>query len=107
MEKTANNAPIEVVRRLDRWATGTELADARHVAGELALIYSAAQHVVEAMDRLTTAGLGSREQARALLDVQTWLSQELQPRASTVAPGLEAVIREIYDRLPDSVDDKE
>jgi hypothetical protein len=88
------------VRRLDRWARSTDVGAAKEVAKRLAAIHSAAHHVLEAIESLGGESGGPRQDARALLDVQTWLYQELLPNAALLENPLEAMIKALYDREP-------
>jgi hypothetical protein len=92
---------LQIERGLDKWAQGGLSDDARRVVNDLASIYRAAAHVVEAIDALIMKGATARDQGKALHDIETWLYQELQPHAERLQPEIGKVITQVYEHVPD------
>lgn len=92
---------LRIERRLDKWAKGGLSDDARRVVNDLASIYRAAAHVVDAIDALVTDDATVHDQGKALHDVETWLYQELQPHAERLKPEIGKVITQVYEHVPD------
>lgn len=98
-QQAADGLVIE--RRLDAWAKSGLSVNAPSVVNDLAGLYRAAGHVVNAIDALTTTGVTAHEQGKALYAIETWLYQELESYAERLQPEIGKVIAQVYEHVPD------
>lgn len=89
-----------IERQLDRWARTSPAKDASKLVNELAGIHRAARHVVDAIDMLVAERAAPREQGQALLEIGTWLLQELRPHITHIPAMLDKVISQTYEQVP-------
>jgi hypothetical protein len=91
-----------ISRGLDEWAKRSGVDVDRSLVANLTSLYAAATRIIEAIDHLAgTPDLPQREQARALLQIQTWMFNELQNHAESLREPVESAICKLYELIPD------
>lgn len=90
-------ATVALARRLEHWARSCGSPKAASLVTDATDLYRAATVYIEAIDRLVSRPDASREdQAKTLVEIQTWLYEEFQGHLSSMKAPLEATIDDLY-----------
>lgn len=85
--------------QLDLWARATGTKNAKALVMDATDLYRAALAYVEAINQLVAQPAASAEQqARVLVEMQTWLYDEFEDHLKALKGPLDATINELYER---------
>jgi hypothetical protein len=88
---------IELMRKLERLAGQLGSPSARRVATDLAEAYRAAMVSTRAVDQLVASDAVSPDEAgKLLIEIQTWLYDELTDHLQRLQAPLSAAVDEVY-----------
>lgn len=91
----------ELANKLEQWAKSTGAKDALRLVVDATDLYGAALAYVAAVDRLIARiDAPAKEQAKTLVEIQTWLYDELEDHLQSLRAPLGSVIDELYERNP-------
>ena len=88
---------VELAKRLEQWARSTGVKGAQGLVVDATDLYRAALAYVAAIDQLIAHPDAPAEQhAKTIVEIQTWLYDELQAHLRALKVPLESVIDELY-----------
>jgi hypothetical protein len=89
----------ELAKKLEQWAKSTGAKDAQRLVVDTADLYRAALAYVAAVERLIARiDAPTKEHAKTLVEIQTWLYDELEDHLQSLRAPLGSVIDELYGR---------